>query len=100
MMLYWLTNTFVTSVRYYAEAAWNRWSPSHNQTPIVQAPTGISFFKDSVETAQAAEQARSAAAESFNLHYSNFWPSGGHFSPKEEPQAVIEDIRATFRELR
>ena len=100
MMLYWLTNTFVTSVRYYAEAAWNRWSPAHNQTPIVQAPTGISFFKDSVETAQAAEQARSAAAESFNLHYSNFWPSGGHFSPKEEPQAVIEDIRATFRELR
>ena len=26
--------------------------------------------------------------------------SGGHFAPAEEPERVIEDIRATFRNLR
>jgi pimeloyl-ACP methyl ester carboxylesterase len=27
-------------------------------------------------------------------------PSGGHFAPMEEPQALIDDIRAFFRPLR
>jgi hypothetical protein len=27
-------------------------------------------------------------------------PAGGHFAPMEEPQALVEDIRAFFRDLR
>ena len=27
-------------------------------------------------------------------------PSGGHFAPMEEPELLVEDIRAFFRPLR
>jgi epoxide hydrolase len=28
------------------------------------------------------------------------FPSGGHFAALEEPEALVDDIRAFFRELR
>jgi hypothetical protein len=27
-------------------------------------------------------------------------PAGGHFAPMEEPQRLVEDVRAFFRSLR
>lgn len=92
--LYWLTNSFVTSVRYYAEAAHNPWQPSHDRSPIVEAATGATYLGGDIGGLRGPVEAE------FNMHYSKAHPSGGHFAPKEEPQAVIDDIRATFRELR
>ncbi|MDA0339074.1 MAG: alpha/beta fold hydrolase, partial [Proteobacteria bacterium] len=94
-MLYWLTNSFVTSARYYAEAAHSPWTPSHDRTPLVEAPTGITYLGGDI-----GEGIRSGTDDMFNLHYMNENPSGGHFAPAEEPDVVIKDIRATFRGLR
>jgi len=94
-MLYWLTNSLVTSVRFYAEAAHNPWQPSHNRTPAVSAPTGITYLGGDI-----GEGLRSTAESMLNVHYVNEHPSGGHFAPYEEPEVVLEDIRATFRDLR
>ena len=95
MMLYWATDAFVTSVRYYYEAAWNPWSPSHERTPVVEAPTGITFHGPG-RAAGAEQQQR----EYWNLHHWDHHPAGGHFAPAEEPEAIVRGIRATFRGLR
>src|SRR5262245_7673686 len=41
MMIYWVTQSYGTSARYYYECVHNPWNPSHNRTPVVEAPTGI-----------------------------------------------------------
>jgi pimeloyl-ACP methyl ester carboxylesterase len=38
MMLYWLTDSFVTSVRYYYEAAEHQWQPVHERAPAIAVP--------------------------------------------------------------
>jgi pimeloyl-ACP methyl ester carboxylesterase len=94
-MIYWVTNSFVTSARYYAEAAHNPWQPSHDRTPAVEVPAGATYLGGDV-----GRGAIPAVREAFDLRYENSHPSGGHFAPAEEPEVVIEDIRATFRGLR
>ncbi len=95
MMLYWATDAFVTSVRYYYEAAWNQWQPSHDRTPVVEAPTGITFHGPGAPQ-EPSEQQR----EYWNLMHWDSHPAGGHFAPAEEPEAIVRGIRATFRNLR
>ncbi len=94
MMLYWATDAFVTSVRYYYEAAWNQWQPSHDRTPVVEAPTGITFHGPGAPQ-EPSEQQR----EYWNFVHWDSHPAGGHFAPAEEPEAIVRGIRATFREL-
>lgn len=94
-MLYWATNSFVTSARFYAEAAHNPWRASHDRTPACQAPTGLTLLGGDVGAGLARD-----TASLFNLVYSKSHPTGGHFAPAEEPDRVVEDIRATFRLLR
>lgn len=93
--IYWATETFASSVRYYADTANFPWSPSHDRSPVVEAPTGISFMvPDSGPGPSDAHRAY------YNLVYSREHRSGGHFAPAEEPELIVEDIRATFRPLR
>ncbi|MCB2063539.1 MAG: alpha/beta fold hydrolase [Novosphingobium sp.] len=93
--IYWATETFASSVRYYADTANYPWSPSHDRSPVVETPTGISFMvPDSGPGPSDAHRAY------YNLVYSREHHSGGHFAPAEEPQKIVEDIRATFRPLR
>ena len=74
MMLYWLTDSFVTSVRYYAEAARLEWSPSHTDTPVVGAPTGLSLFRHDM-----APGPTDWIADYFNHRFTHVRESGGHF---------------------
>jgi pimeloyl-ACP methyl ester carboxylesterase len=94
-MLYWMTNSFVTSARYYAEAAHNPWQPSHERSPRVEAPAGVTNLCGDVGSGVIQ-----AVREDFDIRYENSHPCGGHFAPAEEPEVVVADIRATFRELR
>lgn len=104
-MLYWVTRSFVSSARYYADAVKYPWRPSHDRTPLIQAPTGITFLSgefppgSTLETRVAAFEA-SPLASMYNRHYLKAHQGGGHFSHYENPNACIEDIRATFRSLR
>ena len=44
MTIYWATQTYGTSARYYYEATHHPWKPSHDRTPVVEAPTGAAVF--------------------------------------------------------
>jgi pimeloyl-ACP methyl ester carboxylesterase len=102
-MIYWLTGSFHTSARYYAEAAHNPWKPSHDRMPAVEAPVGITFLEgekdpavgDPVAAFQASERAKV-----YNLHQVTSHPSGGHFGHYEEPEAVVAAIRSLFASSR
>jgi len=95
MMLYWLTNSFVTSARFYYEAAANPWKPAHEDRPVIQAPTGITLLGRNARLTPHA-----GLEEYYNLLFVKDRPSGGHFAPAEEPEAIVADIRETFRPLR
>jgi hypothetical protein len=103
--LFWLTETFETSVRYYRDAVLYPWQPVHNRTPPIEAPTGITFLggenPPGVSTADRVDLfTNSARATDYNLCFVNAHEHGGHFGYYENPQACIDDIRATFSTLR
>jgi pimeloyl-ACP methyl ester carboxylesterase len=95
MSIYWFTQTYGTSARYYYECVHNPWQPSHQRTPVVEAPTGIGVFLEEVILLP-----RQWAERYYNLQHWTVMPSGGHFAPMEEPQALSADITKFFRTLR
>ncbi len=94
VMIYWATQSFGTSARYYYECTHNPWKPEHDRRPVVEAPTGLGVFKDVVVLP------RKWAEHYYNVKRWTEMPSGGHFAPMEEPELLVDDIRAFFRELR
>jgi pimeloyl-ACP methyl ester carboxylesterase len=102
-MLYWLTGSFGTSARYYAEAAHHPWKPSHDRMPAVEAPTAITLLggeKDPSVDDPVAGFLAGERTRSYNLRQVTSHPSGGHFGHYEEPEAVVDAIRAMFRAAR
>jgi len=95
MTIYWATQSFGISARYYYEATHNPWQPAHNRTPVVEAPTGIAVFLKEVIL-----MPRRWAEGYYNLKRWTVMPAGGHFAPMEEPERLVEDVRAFFRPLR
>jgi pimeloyl-ACP methyl ester carboxylesterase len=94
-MIYWATQSFHTSARYYYEGAHVPWEPAHDRQPVVEAPTALAIFPCELTFAP-----RSAAERYYNLQRWTEMPAGGHFAPMEEPVALIEDLRAFFRDKR
>lgn len=95
MSLYWLTGSFVTSVRYYAEAAKARWTPSREGMPQVPAPTGLSLFDFDTPPGPT-----DWAHDYYDVRLERRRDDGGHFAAAERPDAVLEDLRALFGPLR
>ncbi len=95
MTLYWVTESFVTSARYYYEAVHNPWQPAHQRQPQVEAPTAVGVFP-----ADIMRFPRRWMERHFNLQRWTEFPAGGHFAPAEEPQLLVEDIREFFRRFR
>lgn len=93
--IYWATECFGTSARFYAEAAREPWRASHDRVPPFEAPAGITLFRNDPTTLFPE-----VSAGNYNLHHMVTRDSGGHFGAPEEPAAVVEDIRDTFRALR
>ena len=67
----------------------------HDRTPVVEAPTGITYLVPDTGQGPTEED-----RQYYNLVYTNTHPTGGHFAPYEEPDAVLQGIRETFRKLR
>ncbi len=95
IMVYWITQSFGTSARYYYEATHNPWQPSHNRRPVVESPMGVAVFQKEVIL-----MPRKWAEKYYNLKRWTLMPSGGHFAAMEEPQLLVDDVRAFFRSLR
>jgi hypothetical protein len=60
--IYWVNNSIVTSMRYYANANRYHWAPVHDRAPVVQAPVGLSFV--TYENRPASTPPTSASARS------------------------------------
>jgi len=95
MTLYWVTQSFGTAARFYAEARRNPWTASHDRKPVVQSPTAVLLFEKDI-----VKLPRRWAEGYYNLKRWNVAPVGGHFVPMEEPEILVNDLRAFFRERR
>lgn len=89
--LYWLTNTAVSSARLYRESKLAFFAPKG-----VPLPTGVSAFRD--EIYQAPESWTRKAYP--HLIFYRRHDKGTHFAAWEQPKALTEDLRDTFRSLR
>jgi pimeloyl-ACP methyl ester carboxylesterase len=89
-----VTESFVTSARYYYEATHNLWKPSHAGR-MVEAPTAVGVFP-----ADIVRYPRRWMERNFNVQHWHEFPSGGHFAPAEEPELLVEDLRKFFRRFR
>ena len=89
--LYWLTNTAVSSARLYWENKLDFFAPKH-----VALPVAVSVFPDEI---YAAPRTWTQKAYPKLIHY-NRLPKGGHFAAWEQPVALTEELRASFRSLR
>lgn len=94
-MLYWVTDSYGTSARFYYEGFHDPWKPSHDRLPVVEAPTAIA-----VMPGELTRPPRKWAERYYNLQRWTPMPAGGHFAAAEEPDAIVEDLRAFFRDKR
>ena len=92
VMIYWVTDTINSSMRYYYE---NRKAQAAGPLPRVPVPTGVAIFP-----ANDMNPPREAAERNYNVARWTEMPSGGHFAAMEEPDLLVEDIRAFFRDFR
>jgi pimeloyl-ACP methyl ester carboxylesterase len=95
IMLYWVTDCFVTSVRYYYEARTQPWTPVHGRMPVIEAPTAIGVFPRELRIPP-----RKWAEGYYNLKRWTLMTAGGHFAPNEEPDQLVRDLRAFYRSFR
>lgn len=93
--LYWLGNSFASSVRSYADSFERPWLPCHQLQPTLRAPTGIAVFPKELRRVE-----QGFAQQHANLVHWSEMPRGGHFAASEEPALLTEDLRKFFRPLR
>lgn len=95
IMVYWLTGTAGTATWLYRGAAEQvpRALPAGQR---VETPTAFAAFPADL----APSPPREWIERAYNLRRHTIMPSGGHFAALEEPQLLVEDIRAFFRPLR
>jgi len=94
--LYWVTQTINSSMRRYFETHRN---PSRNTLKLgerIETPTGIAMFPGEKELVVPRE----FAERCYNIRRWTDMPRGGHFAALEEPELLVEDLRAFFRPLR
>lgn len=91
--IYWVTETINSSIRLYYE---NR----HNPMPLkqgerIEVPSAVALFPKEIR-----HPCREWAERTCNVQRWTQMPRGGHFAAQEEPDLLVEDIRAFFRTLR
>ncbi len=91
--IYWVTQTINSSVRLYCESFRSgRFGLADRK---VEVPTGCAIFpKDIIRPPRRWAEAH------YDVRRWTEMPAGGHFAALEEPEALVDDIRAFFRELR
>ncbi len=95
VMVYWVTESIGSTMRYYWE---NFRAPErlvHERTPSIEVPTGIAVFPNDLIFVP-----RRLAELHTNLQQWTEMPRGGHFAAAEEPDLIVEDLRRFFRPLR
>ena len=93
--IYWLTDSFVTSARWYWHTFRTPAPPPSNPEAARQVPLGIA-----VSPRDLVYSPKRWVEESSNLLQWTEHPKGGHFGPAEHPELFVEDLRAFFRKVR
>ncbi len=93
IMLYWVPETATSSARLYYEMLHAGKFPP--QGFRVDVPTGCAIFPHEI-----IKPPRSWVDRLYNVQRWNRFASGGHFAAMEEPQVLVDDVRAFFRPLR
>jgi microsomal epoxide hydrolase len=93
VMLYWITGAIGSSF-------WPYYARRHEPWPLpdgqrITVPTAYARFP-----AEILHPPRPWAERAYNIARWTEMPAGGHFAALEEPEALVADIRAFFRELR
>lgn len=91
--LYWATETINSSFRLYYEATHN--PPPVNVNERIAVPAAFAIFPKDLVPAP-----REWAERFFTIERWTDMPRGGHFAAMEEPELLVEDIRAFARAWR
>ncbi|WP_053849637.1 epoxide hydrolase family protein [Streptomyces sp. NRRL B-24085] len=95
VMLYWLTGTAGSAARIYYERAHATDGRAARPTEPSTAPTALAVFP-----AELQIPLRHKAERTENLVRWTEFERGGHFAAMEEPDLLVGDVRAFFRQLR
>ena len=89
--LYWVTGTATSSARIYYES---RHTPPTSPVGYVEVPTAGAIFPEEISFTP-----RKWAEANYNIVRWTRMPEGGHFAALEQPELLVDDVRAFFREL-
>jgi len=93
VMIYWVTQSITSSTRLYYETMHSgRFGPAGER---VETPTGCAIFPKELYRAP-----RRWAEAAYHVRHWTRMPRGGHFAALEEPELLVEDVRAFFRLVR
>ena len=92
LMIYWMTGTIGSSVRYYFEAS--RLRPPLKADDFVRAPTALGVWPYDL-----ALPPRELAERLYNVRRYTVFPRGGHFPAWEAPELYAEDLRQFARDV-
>ncbi|WP_033309426.1 epoxide hydrolase [Streptomyces iakyrus] len=95
VMLYWLTGTAGSSARIYYERAHARGERTAAPQEPSTTPTGVASFAGDPQI-----PLRHKAERTENIVRWTEFDRGGHFAALEEPDLLVGDVRAFFRQLR
>jgi pimeloyl-ACP methyl ester carboxylesterase len=93
IMIYWVTETINSSIRTYYENI--KLPPQLKEGQRIEVPAGVALFPK-----EANLPPRQWANRSLHVQRWTQMPRGGHFAALEEPDLLVEDLRAFFRPLR
>jgi pimeloyl-ACP methyl ester carboxylesterase len=93
IMIYWVTGTINSSFYLYHQLKHRPWRLGPGER--IQASTAVAAFPMEI-----LRPPKEWAARMYNLKRWTAMPRGGHFAALEEPELLVEDIRAFFRDLR
>jgi microsomal epoxide hydrolase len=91
VMIYWVTESGPSSVRLYYESRKDPGLQGKVQVPVACAVFPKELFGIAPRPSIEAQ---------YNLARYTVMPRGGHFAALEEPQLLVDDVRAFFRTLR
>ena len=93
IMIYWVTETINSSIRMYYENV--RMSPPLKAGQHIEVPAGVALFPKDLFLPP-----REWAERSLRIQRWTQMPRGGHFAALEEPELLVEDLRAFYRSSR
>lgn len=93
IMIYWVSGCINSSMRLYYEVRHHPWLMKRGEK--ITVPSGFAIFPREITVPP-----RSWVERAYNVQRWTEMPRGGHFAALEEPDLLVEDIRAFFRPLR